>query len=126
MPAKPELGYTPAYAEKTLAKIGTFCRSLPDVTERISHGAPTWFIKTKASFATFTDNHHHDGRLALVTCAPPGVQAMLVDSDPDLYFIPPYVGHMGWVGMRLDHKPPWKQVAALLEQAHTTRATKRR
>jgi hypothetical protein len=112
---------TPAVA---LAKLRGACMALPSVSERPSHGMPSWFVGKK-QFAVFSNEHHHDGRLALVCAAPDGVQSMLVDSDPDIYYVPPYVGRLGWVGVRLDRKIAWSKVAALVESAHAWRARKR-
>jgi hypothetical protein len=70
------------------------------VIERPNHGAPAFYIRKTRSFVMFVDNHHHDGRLALWCAAPPGAQAMLIDSAPDHYFVPPYVGPSGWIGVR--------------------------
>lgn len=100
-----------------LAKVREFCLALDGVSEKPSHGAPTFFVKGRV-FAYFLDNHHGDGRLALWCAAPPGAQAMLVDSDSDVYFVPPYVGYRGWVGVRLDRKAPWPQVTSVLESAY--------
>jgi hypothetical protein len=49
----------------------------------------------------FANNHHNDGRLAIWCKAPPGSQSSLVASDPARYFVPPYVGPAGWVGVIL-------------------------
>jgi len=89
-------------AETALARVRELCLALPETSERPSHGAPTFFIREKRSFVTFHDDHHGDGRLAIWCAAPPGAQAMLVGSAPDTYFVPAYVGHLGWLGMRLD------------------------
>jgi hypothetical protein len=70
----------------------------------------------------FMDNHHHDGRLALWCAAAAGVQAALVDADPDRYFVPPYVGHRGWIGVRLDRGLEPDEVAGVLEDAHEAAA----
>ena len=68
-----------------------------------SHGAPTFFVeKYKAVFATFMNNHHEDGELAVWIPAPPGLQQALIDDEPESYFKPPYVGVNGWVGVRLE------------------------
>jgi hypothetical protein len=112
--------------EAALARVRKLCLSLPDVSERPSHGAPTFFFGGKKSFATFLDNHHGDGRLAVWCAAPPDAQAMLVDSDPEVFFVPPYVGHLGWVGVRLDRRAPWPVVARVLEDAHASRMTRPR
>ena len=97
------------------------CHRLPDVTERPSHGSPTFFVNGQRTFAYFLDNHHGDGRLALWCAAPDGAQAMLVDSDPDGFFLPPYVARLGWIGVRLDRDVAWNQIAMVLEAAHQTR-----
>jgi len=113
--------YSRALVASQLAKVRALCRDLPEVTERPSHGSPAFMVNDKRAFAYFLDNHHDDGKLALWCAAPEGAQAMLVDSDPEHYFLPPYVAHMGWVGVRLDRDAPWKQIAAVLEAAHQTR-----
>lgn len=100
-----------------LARVRDLCLALPGVTERPSHGAPTFFAG-KRSFATFMDNHHRDGRLALWCAAPAGVQAAQVEHDPERYFVPPYVGGRGWLGVRLDRCLEWDEVAGVLEDAH--------
>jgi len=86
--------------------------ALDGVTEKVSHGQPSWFAK-HGQFAVLTNNHHGDGMLALTVSAPEGMQAMLVESEPDIYKIPPYVGSKGWVLIRLDRELPWEQVTAL-------------
>ena len=100
-----------------LAKLRTTCLALPDVTERPSHGMPAWFVGKK-QFCVFSNDHHGDGRVALVCAGDAGMQAMLVDSDPDIYYVPPYVGRLGWIGVRLDKRLAWRQVASLVEAAH--------
>jgi hypothetical protein len=71
------------------------------------------------------DDHHGDGRLALWCAAAPGAQVMLVDSDPRQFFVPPYVGHRGWVGVRLDLGPDWDAVADIVEEAYRAVAPRR-
>ena len=112
-------------AQVQLAKVRKFCLALPDVTEQASHGAPTFFFKKKV-FVYFLDNHHNDGRLALWCPAPDGAQAMLVDNNPDHYFVPPYVGYRGWIGVRLDRDAAWSEIAAVIESAHQSLLGKRR
>ena len=95
-----------------------------DVTERPSHGMPAWFVgegRNQKQFCVFSNDHHGDGRVAPVCAAPEGMQAMLVDSNPDVYYVPPYVGVAGWVGVRLDKRLPWSQVVAIVEVAHANR-----
>jgi hypothetical protein len=110
---------------RELQRIRRMCLALPETSERVSHGAPTFFIREKRSFVTFQDDHHGDGRLAIWAAAPPGMQAMLVDGAPEGYFVPPYVGHMGWVGVHLDHGLDWDEIAGVVEDAWLTRAPKR-
>ena len=107
-----------------LERVRAICLALSDVTERPSHGAPTWFIKDKRSFVMYHDDHHGDGRLALWCAAPEGAQEMLVAGAPDHYFRPPYVGHRGWIGVRLDRELGWEEIAGVIEDAHETVARK--
>jgi len=113
--------YPRALVTKQLARVRELCHRLPDVTERPSHGSPTFFVNDKRTFAYFLDNHHGDGRLAVWCAAPDGAQAMLVDSDPEGFFLPPYVARLGWIGVRLDRDVPWNRIAMVLEAAHQTR-----
>jgi hypothetical protein len=93
------------------------CLGLPETSERLSHGAPTFFVRGKRSFATVWDNHHCDGRFALLCAAPAGLQAALVETDPERFYVPPYVGHRGWFGVRLDRGFDRDEIAGLLEDA---------
>ncbi len=115
----------PTSAAAALARVRKFCLAHPGTTERLSHGAPTFFVAQKLSFVSFVDNHHGDGRLAIWCAAPPGAQEMLVESNPEAFFVPPYVGHLGWVGVRLDRGLPWPEVAAVIDHAYQTRATRK-
>jgi hypothetical protein len=112
-------------ADAALELTRRLCLALPEVSERPSHGAPTFFIRQKRSFVTFQDDHHGDGRLAIWAAAPPGMQAMLVDGEPGAYFVPPYVGPSGWVGVRLDRGLPEDEIAGVVEDAWLTRAPRR-
>jgi hypothetical protein len=100
-----------------LDRVLEICSSFDDVTEKLSHGAPAFF-RRKKMFACFADNHHGDGRVAVWCQAPDGAQAMLVEADPVRFFVPPYVGVSGWVGMRLDQLPTdYDEVRGVLEDA---------
>lgn len=107
-----------------LARLREIIAALPETAERISHGAPTWW-GGKRTFATFALNHHGDGRVALWCKLPPGAQEALVEADPERFFVPPYVGPSGWVGIRLDRRPDWGVVAGLLEEGWRTVASRR-
>src|SRR4030095_16831082 len=94
-------------SDAILARLREMCLALPEVTERLSHGSPTWFVRGKKTVATYVDNHHGDGRLAIWCPAPSGVQGALVTEEPDRFFVPAYVGHRGWLGVRLDRDLDW-------------------
>lgn len=115
-------GEDPTYTAEDVAeaerRLRAICQALPEVTERISHGAVTFFVRGKRTVAYLTDDHHGDGRLALVCPAPPGVQDEVLRADPDRFFRPAYVGHRGWIGLRLDVEVDWDEVAAVVEDAY--------
>ena len=91
---------------------------LPETSERLSHGAPTFFIRGTKTFVMCMDDHHGDGRVALWCSAAPGVQAELVDQEPDRFFVPPYVGGRGWVGVRIDVDVDWDEIASIVTDAY--------
>lgn len=107
-----------------LDRLRKLCLALPETTERLSHGEPTWFIQGKKTFVTYA-NHHHDDRLAFWCAAPPGAQPALVATDPDRFFVPPYVGHRGWLGVWLDVPVDWPEIAALVTDAYRQVAPRR-
>jgi len=93
------------------------CLWLPEAEEFVSHGAPNFRVRGK-TFATYAVNHHGDGRLALWLNMPPGAQEAHVRADKRLFFVPPYVGTRGWLGVRLDKRLAWRRVAALIREAY--------
>ena len=103
---------------EVLDRIRTICMGLPETSERLSHGHPAFFIREKRSFAMVLDDHHGDGRFAIWCAAAPGTQELLVDADPEKFFRPPYVGHRGWIGVRLDRGLDWDEIAGILEDAY--------
>jgi hypothetical protein len=108
-----------------LTRLRSICLALPETTERLSHGSPAFFVRGKKTVAMFLDDHHGDGRLAIWCPAPPGVQAELVAQEPHRFFVPPYVGHRGWLGVRLDVDVDWDEVAGIVEDAYRLVAPKR-
>jgi hypothetical protein len=104
-----------------LGRLRAICLALPDVSERQSHGEPTWFWKAKKAFVTYAD-HHHDDRLAFWCAAPAGVQVELVADRPGIFFRPPYVGGRGWFGVRLDVStdqwPDWDEITEIVHDAY--------
>ena len=109
---------TAAERERTLDRIRSVCLALPETSERLSHGAPTFFVRGKRAFVMVLTNHHGDGRFALWCAAPAGLQRSLVEADPERFFVPPYVGHRGWLGVRLDRGPDWDELAGICEDAY--------
>jgi hypothetical protein len=103
---------------KVLGKLRVICLALPETSERLSHGAPTFFVRAKRAFLMVLTNHHGDGRFAIWCAAPDGMQKMLVEADPDRFFVPPYVGHRGWLGVRLDRGLNWNELAGIAEDAY--------
>jgi hypothetical protein len=109
-----------------LARIRDLCRALPEVTERPSHGTPAFFVRDRAAFVYAWVGGHHDHTFPHLWCAaPPGAQESLVAADADRFFRPPYVGHRGWIGVRLDGRVDWDEVAELCEDAYRTVAPAR-
>jgi hypothetical protein len=101
------------------ARLRQICLALPEVTERPSHGAPTWFVRDKKPFLTLWASGHHDSDFPQLWCAGlPGVQQALAGSAPDRFFRPPYVGHRGWIGVRLDGAVDWTELAELCADAY--------
>jgi hypothetical protein len=114
----------PGMAKDTLERLRQLCLALPETTERLSHGEPTWFVRGKKTFVMYA-NHHHDDRLGFWCAAPDGAQEALVGSDPERFFVPPYVGHRGWLGVRLDGPVDWDQIADLVVDAYRVVAPKK-
>jgi hypothetical protein len=104
--------------ERTLRRLREICLGLPETSERLSHGAPTFFVHEKRAFLMVLTDHHGDGRFAIWCAAADGMQAMLVEADPDKYFVPPYVGYRGWLGVRLDRGLDWGELAGIAEDAY--------
>jgi hypothetical protein len=104
--------------DRLLEKLRELCLALPETSERLSHGAPTFFVRQKRAFLMVMTNHHADGRFALWCAAPEGMQKLLVDAGPERFFVPPYVGHRGWLGVRLDRGLRWDEVAGIAEDAY--------
>ena len=104
-------------------RVRAICLALPGATERLSHGAPAFFAG-KQFLMLWPDGHHDRAFPHLWCAAPPGGQDVLVASDPDRFFRPPYVGGRGWVGLRLDHPIDWEELAGLCEEAFLAVAPK--
>jgi hypothetical protein len=105
-------------------RLRALCLALPEVTERNSHGEPGWFVRGRRQFVVLDDHHHGADRLAIWCAAPLNAQAELLAEDPHRFFRPPYVGHRGWVGVRIDEDPDWDEIAQLVRDAYRQVAPK--
>ena len=83
-----------------IERLRALCLALPGTWEKLAWGEPTFRVKDRM-FAMFVENHHDDGRIALWLPAPKGAQVVLAGSEPDRFFVPPYVGTRGWIGLHL-------------------------
>jgi hypothetical protein len=102
-------------------RLRAICLALPEVTERPSHTAPTWFVQGKKTFVQAWPEGHHQNDFPHLWCAaPPGVQQEVIETEPDRFFRPPYVGHRGWLGFRLDGEVDDAELVALCEDAYRT------
>jgi hypothetical protein len=118
----------PPSGEEQIQRVRRICNTLPETTEKISHGEPTWFVRKKL-FAMFSNNHHNDGHVAITVPAAIGIQAALIKASPEKFYKPPYVGVRGWIGIELDRvsdeeltlhiKEAWKLIAPPKLQAET-------
>jgi hypothetical protein len=93
---KPQVGN-----DEPLRRVRRICTALPNTVEKPSHGEPTFFVGKKV-YAMFANNHHNDGHVAVWIPVPPGLQATLLKTEPHKFFMPPYVGVRGWVGIEID------------------------
>ena len=110
--------------EAAMERIRPVALAIPGVVEKISHGSPTFFTGSGRSDRTFASVHDErewgEGRLCLWAAAPAELQGALIDDAPERFFVPPYVGHRGWVGLRLDlPRTDWDEVAGVIEDAHS-------
>jgi hypothetical protein len=115
-------------ADVCVRRLRAVCAGLPEVEERTGgeHGRHIAFIVRKRTFGYFTDDHHGDGRLSLLVKVAPGEQSALVASDAERYFVPPYLGHRGWVGFRLDvGAVDWDEARELLVESFCLCAPKK-
>ncbi len=110
--------------DRALRGVRDICLSLPEVSERLSHGSPAWFVRGKRTVAMFVDDHHGDDILGIWCPAFPGVQEEMVALESDRFYRPPYVGPSGWLGVRLDRDVDWHEVRAILTDSYRKVAPK--
>ena len=101
-----------------LARLRRLCLALPEAHEVEAWGEPTFRVKNKL-FAMYAaaGNHHGAGRPAVWCKAAPGNQELMVRAAPKRFFVPPYVGPSGWVGIWLDRGADWEELAELLRDS---------
>jgi predicted DNA-binding protein (MmcQ/YjbR family) len=108
-----------------LKRLRETCLALPEAFEKEAWGECTFRVTGGSMFAMTDNNHHKSGHVAVWVKAPPMVQEILVKSDGKRFFVPPYMGPKGWVGVRLDYKVKWDEVAAILKDGYLMSAPKR-
>jgi predicted DNA-binding protein (MmcQ/YjbR family) len=101
---------------EVLKRVRELCLSFPETSEKEAWGGPTFRVKDKM-FVMYMDNHHGDGRVALWCNADADERDALVAGDSNRFFVPPYMGPRGWLGMRLDKRLGWKQIGVLVEES---------
>lgn len=111
-------------ANRALTRVRKICLALPEGTEKEAWGSPTFRVRDKM-FAMYLDNHHGDGRLALWLKSTREEQELLVGADATNFFVPPYVGHKGWLGVHLDRGLDWDEIADHVAAAYRLAAPKR-
>lgn len=112
-------------AADPLVKLRALCLAFPGAVEKEAWGEPTFRAPKIFAMHAAASNHHGAGRPAVWIKAMPANQSLVIESDPARYFKPPYVGPSGWIGVWLDTRPPWKEIASLLEDGYRQAASKK-
>ncbi|MEO8611381.1 MAG: MmcQ/YjbR family DNA-binding protein [Chloroflexota bacterium] len=107
--------------EETINELRAICLALPEASEGGGVGSPTFRVRDKI----FAMQHPVQDRLSMWCKAPSGFQAMIVESDPEHFFVPPYVGKSGWIGIWLDLELDWDHIAGLVDESYRMTAPKR-
>ncbi|MGA7872988.1 MAG: MmcQ/YjbR family DNA-binding protein [Candidatus Binatus sp.] len=108
-----------------IKRLREICLALPEVFEKEAWGECTFRVTGGSMFAMTDNNHHGSGHVAVWVKAPAMVQEILVNSDPERFFVPPYMGKQGWVGVRIDRKAKWDHLAAILKDGYLMSAPKK-
>jgi hypothetical protein len=101
---------------EVLKKVRELCLSFPETSEKEAWGGPTFRVKGKM-FVMYMDNHHGDDRVALWCNTDADERDALVSGDPNRFFVPPYMGPRGWLGLRLDKRLGWNRIGVLVEES---------
>jgi predicted DNA-binding protein (MmcQ/YjbR family) len=103
-------------------RLRAICLPFPGAVEDVeSVGKPVFKVNGKI----FAMQHGADNRMSLWVKAPAGMQESIVSTNPEDYFVPPYVGHRGWIGIWLDGTPDWDAIADAIDESYRLTATKR-
>ena len=112
-------------SDSAIQRLRELCLALPEAFEKEAWGECTFRVTGGSMFA-MTDNHHHGSKhIAVWVKAPREVQEILVNADAKRFFVPPYVGSKGWLGVRLDYKVDWEELAEILRDGYSMSAPKR-
>jgi hypothetical protein len=111
---------------RPITRLRKLCLRLPEAHEVEAWGEPTFRVRNKMfAMHAAANNHHGGGRPAAWMKAGPGTQGLMVRASPDRFFVPPYVGPSGWVGVWLDGEVDWEELAELLRDSWRLVAPKR-
>ena len=102
-------------------RLRAICLALPEAAEKEAWGDPTWRVRDRI----FAMEKRGDGRVSVWFKAPEGSQEILVAAAPERFFVPPYAGHKGWVGARIDDGPDWREIEVLIRRSYRMIAPKR-
>ena len=112
-------------ANPAIRRLRELCLALPEAFEKEAWGECTFRVTGGSMFAMTDSNHHGSNHTAVWVKAPMMVQEILVNADAKRFFVPPYVGPKGWVGVRLDYKVDWEELAGILKDGYLLSAPKR-
>lgn len=110
-------------SDDQMQRLREMCLALPETTGRLNHGDPTWFIRSRRKFVTFA-SQLRDDRLAFWCAASEDMQLLLVEADPERFFVRPYLGHRYWLGVYLDVSVDWDEIADIVVDAYRDKALK--
>jgi phosphoribosylglycinamide formyltransferase-1 len=116
----------PATTDKRRQRIIDFCLMLPEATYSSRTGQHQKFEVQGRTFAYHVDNEHGDGRVAIIVKVAPGEQELMARADAERYYVPKYIGHRGWVALRVDTRSvDWGEIESLLRASYRQVAPKR-
>jgi len=108
-----------------IRRLREICLALPEAFEKEAWGECTFRVTGGSMFAMTDNNHHRSKHIAVWVKAPLDVQELLVSADAKRFFVPPYVGSKGWIGVRLDYKVDWDELREILKDGYAMSAPRR-